>query len=167
MTYKVIDDFLDKTDFYPLYDYLNADNTAWFYKGQGTVKDKPFDISWFSHTFYANQQPDVSSYHQLIPNILTKLEAKSVMRVQANLVLKQDKAIKTGFHQDVPYAESKTAILYINTNDGCTIVVDEKGNEKKIKSVENRILIFPSNTDHASITQTNSEKRIVVNFNYF
>ncbi len=169
MTYKVIDNFLDKEHFYPLHDYLNDLKTPWFYQEQGTVSNKPFDISWFSHTFYTNQQPDTPCYHHFIPNILEKLEVKSLMRVQANLVLKQNKPIKTGFHQDTPFAYkgSTTAILYINSNDGCTVVKDKKGNEKNIESVENRILIFPSDTDHASITQTNSEKRIVVNFNYF
>ena len=166
MSYNVIDNFLDTKIFYPLYDYLFDDHTAWFPKTFGTVKDKPIDVLWFSHCFYANQQPDVSSYHTLIPPILEELKARSVIRVNANLVTKQPEKIRTHFHQDVPYPDSKTAILYMNSCNGSTIIKTDNG-DKLIKSVENRMLIFPSNTDHGSILQTDTDRGIVVNFNYF
>ena len=63
-------------------------------------------------------------------------------------------------------AESKTAILYINTNDGGTIVVDEKGNEKTIKSAleksgyktrHNAKKMFYSLGPFADITHANNE----------
>jgi len=164
--YDVIDNFLDKKYFNPLYDYLFDNYTAWYPKTFGTVKDMPIDVLWFSHCLYTDQQPNVKNYRNLIPPILKALKARSVIRVTANLVTRQPEQIKTHFHQDVPYTDSKTAILYINTCNGSTVIKTKKG-EDLIKSVENRLLVFPSNTYHGSILQSDTDRRVVVNFNYF
>jgi hypothetical protein len=57
----------------------------------------------------------------------------------------------------------KTAIFYINTNNGYT----EFNDGTKVDSVENRMLIFPSKLSHRAVAQTDEDQRIVINFNYF
>ena len=67
-----------------------------------------------------------------------------------------------GLHTDAPF-KCKTAILYINTNNGITIF--ETGEE--IKSEENKIVMFPSNLKHTGTTHTDEKVRVVLNINYF
>ena len=55
-----------------------------------------------------------------------------------------------------------TAIYYLNTNNGYTKF--KKGG--KVKSVENRMVVFDSTFEHAAVTSTNVDRRLVVNFNY-
>jgi hypothetical protein len=58
---------------------------------------------------------------------------------------------------------SKTAIFYLNTNDGYTIF--EKDGEK-IDSLENRMLIFDSSERHSGTNCTDQKYRAVINFNF-
>ena len=72
-----------------------------------------------------------------------------------------------GFHQDVSErrlleSEPKTAIFYINTNDGYTVFEDGT----KINSVANRICIFPHWMKHSGTTCTNTNRRIALNLNF-
>ena len=75
-----------------------------------------------------------------------------------------------GWHRDVlnPWTgevhvqESMIGILYINTNNGYTLL--ETGD--KIESVENRLLLFPCHIMHTGITQTDTKIRVVINFNF-
>ena len=50
----------------------------------------------------------------------------------------------------------------MNTCNGWTEF--EKGG--KVKSVENRIVIFDSNLKHQGVTCTNEQRRVLINFNY-
>ena len=65
------------------------------------------------------------------------------------------------FEEDVA-SHWTTAILYINTNNGYT----EFENGEKVESVANRVVMFPSNTKHRGITQTDEQTRILINFNF-
>jgi hypothetical protein len=77
-------------------------------------------------------------------------------------MIKHDKQYKSDYHVDFEYP-CKTAILYLNTCNGYT----EFNKKTKIKCEENKILIFDSNIEHCAVSQTDAEKRIVINFNYF
>ena len=57
----------------------------------------------------------------------------------------------------------KTAIYYVNSNDGYTKF--ETG--EIVESVGNRLVIFDGRTKHCGSTHTNQKYRIVINFNYF
>ena len=50
----------------------------------------------------------------------------------------------------------------MNTNNGYTLFKN-----KKINSVENRIVLFNSDESHSSTNTTDCKSRIVINFNYF
>ena len=51
----------------------------------------------------------------------------------------------------------------MNTNNGYTLL--ETGD--KIKSVENRLVLFPCNILHTGITQTDTKVRVLLTFNFF
>lgn len=56
-----------------------------------------------------------------------------------------------------------TSIFYVNTNNGYTLFK----NNQKVKSIENRMVIFKSSEIHSSVTCTDSKVRCVINFNFF
>ena len=64
--------------------------------------------------------------------------------------------------KDVAWSDTKSAIFYINTNNGYTKYED--GN--KVASVENRLVIAPNNLMHTNVSQTDIKNRVVINLNY-
>jgi hypothetical protein len=60
----------------------------------------------------------------------------------------------------------KTAIYYVTANNGYT---ELKINKKitKIPSVGNTMVQFDSNIKHRAVTQTNADRRVVININYY
>ena len=75
------------------------------------------------------------------------------------------KIIEHGFHIDNPISKTskqKTAILYINTNNGYT-----KFKKLKVNSEENKMIIFNSKEEHTGSSCTDQEFRVVINFNYY
>jgi hypothetical protein len=160
INYKVIDNFIEKDKFLNLKNTLISEDLPWFFRKNMTQNDNWF----FAHCFYKYGCPQSNCFVEFISPILTKLKCKAIIEVRANLMLKKETCYNSTFHTDHDF-NCFTAILYINTNNGFTIL-DEK--EKiKIESVENRMLIFDSKIKHSAFSQTDAERRIVINFNYF
>ena len=90
------------------------------------------------------------------------LGAKALMRVKGNLFPSTDNLIHHEDHFDYP-CEHRGAILYLNTNDGLTVLE----NEVEVESVENRLLLFDPSKMHHSTTCTTKPYRMNVNFNFF
>ena len=100
----------------------------------------------------------------MLEPILNVLKPTSLIRIKANLVPKDNKITKHKMHTDVPApTSSKTAVYYVNTNNGFTLFKKNK----KITSEKNKLVMFNSDIEHASTTCTNKDYRIVLNFNYF
>ena len=73
----------------------------------------------------------------------------------------------SGFHIDIeesPIKTKKTAIFYLNNNNGYTLLDPKK--KIKIKSKANQMLTFDSDVKHGAVLQTDKKRRIVINFNY-
>jgi len=160
MKHKVIDNFLQKDIFENLKLFLMSDEVGWYWKEHMTKNDNFF----FNHCFYNNDKPRSHVFEKFIIPLLIKLECKALIEARANLMLKKNICYQSNFHIDRKF-NCKTAIFYINTNNGYTLL--DKNKKIKIKCVENRMLIFNSKILHAAFSQTDVERRIVINFNYF
>jgi len=70
------------------------------------------------------------------------------------------------FHTDVTndYKNSKTAVFYLNNNNGYTLF---KKGKRKVESVANRIVIFDAKEEHTTVTQTDTNIRVVLNLNFY
>lgn len=158
---KVIENFLDKSDFIKLKDHLTSEDLPWYYRKQAvTSKDPPY----FSHCFFNNDE--ICSHNfDLVKPLLYKLNHSSIIQIRANLFLQTKTPVQTAFHIDYTYKNFKTAILYINESNGPTIIKGEKNIEVYPK--QNKILIMDGNTPHAGTTQSDIKRRIVVNVNYY
>ena len=156
---EIIDNFLPEEEFNSIQSLMMGGQFNWFYTDGLTYDD---DGSYLMlHMFY---QPEVGSNSEHLTmwnNFMNKLEAKECIRIKANLVFKTPTVEPAPFHID--YSDGKTAVFYINTNNGYTEF--EKG--VRVSSVANRVCIFDSNLKHRGTTHSEgSNQRIVVNFNY-
>jgi hypothetical protein len=158
--YKIIDNFLPEENFKNLQNLLMCEELTWFWKEHMTSDDSYF----FNHCFYNNYIPQSGFFNEFIVPILIKLKCKAPIEVRANLMLKKNISYQCNFHTDRPF-NCKTAIFYINKNNGYTILDNKK--KIKIECVENRMVVFNSQIYHAAFSQTDTERRIIINFNYF
>tara|TARA_Y100000033_G_scaffold28854_1_gene27450 strand:+ start:2252 stop:2740 length:489 start_codon:yes stop_codon:yes gene_type:complete len=156
---KKIDNFLSEEDFIPLSDMLNSFYFPWYFNDQICYESD--GLSQFTHTFFEEltRSPN-SDFYPLVECFLDKLEVKELIRIKANLNVKTEVPIQTGYHIDYP--DATTAVFYLNTNNGGT----ELNKTVFVESIANRILIFDSNTQHTGVTCTDQLKRISLNFNY-
>jgi hypothetical protein len=162
MTYKIIDNFLEKEKFKELQEIVMNSNFPWFF--QKTVNDnhkKEDNTCYFTHAaFKKNEKSHICNY--ILDLFDNKIKAKSYIRIKFNCYPKTNILEIHEPHIDYPY-KHKGAIFYINSNDGFTIL------EKNIKvnSIENRMLFFEANKFHSSTSCTNVKARFNINFNYF
>tara|TARA_B100000614_G_scaffold10916_2_gene9566 strand:- start:414 stop:908 length:495 start_codon:yes stop_codon:yes gene_type:complete len=160
----VIDEFIRKETFPQVQDiFLNDKNFHWSWSN--VVDDNTcdeIDNHHFFHMFYYEHSP-VSKYWSYVVPILRKLDAKAIYSVKANCNVRTQNIVRHGFHVDVPANyNSKTAILYINTNNGYT----EFENGERVESVANRLVLFDSELKHTGTTCTDQQRRVVLNLNY-
>ena len=164
---KIHDDVLESSDFKHLEDIFCGGRSTfpWHYT---QVVDPSDDGSCeevynfqLAHVFYMEERP--YQWFDLVIPILKKLEVRSLIRIKANLLVRNSKIIQHGFHTDNTFNEATTAIYYVNSNNGYTEFEDGT----KVESVANRLVTFPSSVKHSGTTCTNSPTRIVINFNYF
>jgi hypothetical protein len=160
LDYKIINNFLEKNLFYELQKILFSDDINWYFRKHMTKEDNYY----FTHCFYNRQVPMSPLYDEYITRILQKLNVKSIVDARANLVLKKEQVFKSGFHTDKSY-KCNTAILYMNTCNGYTLLDDIQ--KIKINCIENTMLVFDSQINHSGVSQTDTDRRIVINFNYF
>ena len=143
------------------------------------------DVYQFTHTFLRRiavagpHRPAVgndawSTRTEAILPILDILDSRAWLKVKGNLTPKGPEHKVGGWHCDMvdyaedgitlaPYKDSTTAILYMNTNDGYTLL--ETGD--KVKSIENRLFLFSNDTLHTGIYQTDTKIRVQISFNFF
>lgn len=157
---EVYDDFINKTSLENIQENMLFGNFPWFYNPFVTYQDEEEEGFQFQHSFYNYFSPK-SDYIYLIDQIIEKINPVAIVRIKANLLTKSSSNIIHPFHRDFDF-KCKTAVFYVNTNNGFTIFE----NGKKIESVENRIVIFDSNENHAGSTCTDEKCRVVINFNY-
>ena len=171
MKIEIIDDFLPDYYFKQLQSRLLGEYMPWFHNEyilpKHIGKNKK---SQFMHIFYDirseyNGETDCYSLVRDSFNLIRqKLNVTKLHRIKANLRHKSFfNRSGGGYHVD--YADDphkNTAIFYINTNNGYT----KFKNNGKVKSVENRMVVFPSHLMHQGYTCSDKLKRVVVNFNY-
>jgi len=158
---NIINNFLDNNLFYEFKKILMSENINWFWRKSMTSAEN--NNYFFGHGFYYDDKVQSDFFEPFILPILKKLNCTKIIQVRANLVLKKEEIFQSDFHTDYTF-DCNTAILYINNCNGYTIL--DKLKKIKVPCEENKMLIFNSQIEHASVSQTDCERRIVVNFNY-
>ena len=169
--FKVIDDFLDDELFKQIKGVFFSDEFPWYLNsGINNRQEESLDSSerdvydtQFTHVFYKNNVVQSRLFDYLLP-LINKIDPASLVRIKANYLPRADRLIENGYHTDFNPKEfkCKTAVYYINTNDGYTKF--ETG--QIVESVENRFLVFDSEMPHLGTYCTNKVGRILINFNF-
>ena len=163
---KIIDNYLEPELYKKISSYLKSDKASWYYKKEDTNHFSKNKNGFFSFCFYNHGQPDHVKFYDLVVPILMKLNADACQQIRANLVVRDKDTVESGWHMDGPNPAATTGILYL-TNCNSKTVVKTKDGDVFVDSIENRMLLFPQNTEHKVIYQTDVHKRYVINFNYF
>ena len=161
MAYEIVDNFLDKTHFTLVKNFIESSDISWYWNQNVAFKDSN-DAYYFTHTFYENNSIKSECYQNIILPIIERLNVKALIRAKANLYPNIGRYLENAHHTDYDYKHIG-AVLYINNNNGYTIL----NNGKKIESIENRLLKFTANDPHQSTHCTDAKRRININLNYF
>ena len=167
MRVDIIDNFLPSYQFQQLYNTLLSYDFPWYYYNgilRPTLKGKKEQFQ-FVHMFYMREEIEatVSNHFPLIEYFIPflNINKNTLYRIKSNMNPRTFFHRCGGYHTDNQPC-STTAIYYVNTNNGWTHI---KG-YGKIKSVENRMVIFDSSLLHAGYSCTDENVRVVLNFNY-
>ena len=159
---KIIDDFLPEEEFLNIKNLMESREFPWYFN-----RSKIFigdNKGQHVHVFFKHGQRN-SEYLEMWNNFMRKIEATKCYRIKANMTLKSSSQIAddTEWHIDDQGDALKTAVFYINSNDGYT----ELESGVRVGSVANRACIFDSTLKHRGVGHTSPDHhRIVVNFNY-
>ena len=160
---EVIDDFLPERYFSKIEETLLGTEFPWYWHNYVNTPDEEPQHGQFTHGFfhYMQDNPWNSGYCELIEDFIHSFKWNEMLRVKANLIPRTTNNIVSGYHVD-DLNPHKVGILYINTNNGCTMF--ENGD--KIDCVRNRMLFFDGSMRHSSVTATDQNTRVVINLNY-
>ena len=163
--YEIIDNFLEVDDFNRIRDVLMGPYFDWHLNNHVINKEDKKELNQyqFTHTFYKDYAPK-SNYLEVLSPIISKIKPVGLLRIKANLNPRAESHIEHGYHVDYENSLSnqRTAVFYINTNNGYTLFEDGT----KVESVENRFVSFKTSTKHTGSTCTNENVRVLINFNY-
>ena len=160
---KIIDNFLPEEEFKVIQQYLTNDSFTWHLMPYIANKRQGLDQYQFVHTFFDISKPYLQNYSNFLTPIFSKLQAKYILRVKANLRPRTTQGVLSDYHTDMDLNQ-QTAIYYINTNNGYTKF--QQNDFDDVTSVANRLLTFSGGLKHCGASATDSNYRIVLNINY-
>ena len=180
---QIYDNFLDTKLFKPMQEILLGPNFNWVYTDKITVekyngikqldnvdvvRHQDDDTFQFTHLFFVGpSQTQWSPLSVKINSILNAINPRAWTRIKANLGTRDPEHTMGGWHSDAKIGTSSTnlttAIFYMNTNNGYTLLETEE----KIESVENRLVVFPCDMLHTGVAQTDTKIKVTINLNFF
>ena len=160
---KIIDDFLSPSDFQITQNFFLGPNISWYYN-EGIANNKQgLDQFQLVHPFFDISKPSQTDWSPFLQPLLTKLNAKYIFRIKANLRPRTTTGVLSDYHTDMDLNQ-QTGIFYINTNNGYTKF--QQNDFDDVTSVANRLLTFSGGLKHCGASATDSNYRIVLNINY-
>jgi hypothetical protein len=112
-----------------------------------------------------NSDQPIPAYPWVDNFFIEKLGVRIPLRTKINMSFCKPSRMCGGFHVDNPHLydlEHNTCVLYLNDNDGGTLLEDGTFVESKF----NRCVVFDGRMKHAPISHTNTARRIVLNYNF-
>lgn len=189
---RIIDDFLDSTNFNRLQEFILGMDFPWFYIPTVSMPpgilnfSGPAQETWgFNHIVYDSIENLESFVFSSMPLILTTFEEKFNVKIKKLLRIRMGmKHPKIGFtkdHYNLPHVDyffpHATLIYYINNSDGNTRIFNEIYQpklqepdsftiDKEVAPVANRMLFLENGlTYHTAANPIDSDRRVVVNVN--
>ena len=186
------DNILSPSVFRKVSETLSDENLPFYYvqntSGMNNPTDKKFEFSW-SHSVYVEETVFSNVCPLLETAFLTMLDNTGqslgkLIRIRVGLITRTPQVVVHGAHIDYPEPH-KTALLYLNDTNGETVIYKERYDESSGLSNEeylarigeptidsvvqckaNRFMWFDGLHYHTSRSQTDTDRRIVVTYNY-
>ena len=150
-------------------DVDNKHNTAWvqdFGIAEKESKKANFDHLMFCHVGFVSGYPGTESFYKIEPIISKLLNVQRYLRLKANFYPRTKTIDKHPWHCDDFRRETgidvKTALLSLNTCNGYTDFKDGP----KVPSVDNTLIINPTDVLHMGTSTSDSNYRVNLNINY-
>ena len=157
---EIRDNFLTDDEFKVVTEILNPKFVPWSF--QPVVPDEESNVDKTDNFQFSYTILPETLYYPCLVALFDKMDMEVHFRLKVNLNPKAPEIIEHGYHIDLPLPQSKTAVFYLNTNNGYTAF--ETG--EKVESVANRLVKFPCNTKHTGTSCTDQRYRMVINLNY-
>jgi hypothetical protein len=153
-------------------DVTDKSKFNWFWSGytSSDINKKPMDDNFmFNHVIWSSQSQNQSPHFEVFCPIIYFIDkynpVKDVIRMKLNLYTNQGKRINHAKHHDItdiktnkPLENCMITVFNFTTCNGGTII-----NEKEYLSNENQAVMFNNKTKHIGFTQTNAQRRVVLN----
>lgn len=162
---QITDDFLEEADHQRILQVILSPDFTW-HLCREVVSDQICDnrAAWqMFHYFFDGPFKSDTSGLVLLQPLFIKLGCKVLVRVKINLNACTADLQVHGFHKDLDYdlPGAKSAVYYLNTNDGCTVF-----RETRVQSIANRMVTFDAGVTHSGTTCTDQKFRLVLNIVY-
>ena len=162
-TMQIYDNFLSEEEFGLIRGYFINGNFPWYYAPFANNTNDPEHYYQLSHVIYWSNLGKVSNAFDTIKPLVNKINPEILIKIKANFNPRSDGSKVCEYHIDTDFNfNTKTAIYYINTNNGYTLFE----NGEKCDSVENRLVIFDSKQKHLGMSCTDQHARMLLNINY-
>jgi hypothetical protein len=117
---EIIDNFLTESEYQLIFDVLTSNEFPWFYNDSVDYDGQEIENFQFTHNFIRMEHLhySVTQTIQLMFPILDRLKPVHLLKLKANLNVRGDGGKIGKFHKDVGVEGAKTAIFYVNTNNG-------------------------------------------------
>ena len=155
--FKITNNFFDKKQYKKMKNIITDKNFPWYLQHKITEKDKGI---FFSHIFFNDNGINSVYYKDIVVPFIEKLKIKKLLRSKINMYPKTNKQIAHGFHTD-RRDKHNVVLFYFNKNNGHTLFKN-----KKVKSEDNKAVVFDGLLKHSSTSCTDKDYRITLNINY-
>ena len=191
---KSYPNFLPQSTFNRLQKYVLGGNFPWWYTKTdhnpddlsiqeiSKIKQPPKEIlgtQMMTHVMYIPKGIETNQFSTMLPIIDTikeydELSYGSLLKLKLNMYLKGPGS-RHLFRHTVFYNETgsgqtdfnfATAVFCFTTDNGGTTVVSKDGQEMNFKTIENTLIIFNGKLFHGGFTQTDKDRRVILNINY-
>lgn len=163
---EIYQNFLPESHYRVIHELFMTERLPWHYNDRVVTTERQF---MFTHGFMDNGKLINPHFFEPIRAMLDLIQLKKrfigVSRVKANLYTNQGKVITHPAHFDIPPDAGISdkvciGVYHVNTCNGYTVIGDER-----IKSEANQLILF-DNVSHFGTVQTDTDTRVVINFNF-
>jgi len=174
---KVIDNLISKPYLKDLQSYFLGSNSEWVFSDNLTTKEQGgLDSYGFNIPLHWNGQFISNFVGTSIRSLVFTAQEhvenfvdgpQQIVRARADMTVYNSNQYRHELHTDFPY-EHVTAIFYMNTSDGNTLLFDRDGKKliQEIEPIENRLIIFDGLMQHTGHSPSKHKSRVLINMNF-
>lgn len=186
---NIIDNFFEESLFERISTQLLSNDFPWYFQNDISGKKSTDNLNDFgySHVFFKDGEVKSDWYNDVIPfinKILNHCNAVELLRMRGDCTVYNNTQHKHRTHVDLACPHT-TAILYLTTTDGNTVLYNDVNNltdpeeihnyiqqnekqfevVKEIKPMANRLVIFNGLRFHTGHSPSTHKRRVLLNFN--